>query len=230
MIRELIPGKLKDAVKFLIRPYYYGSGRYCPVCGNSSRKFAAAGADKRLDAKCAHCGALERHRLVWKFFKEKTNLSDGRGKKMLHIAPEVFFSKRLKQIPGLDYLTADLYDNSVNLKMDITKIQFPDNSFDIIYCSHVLEHVIDDRKAMREFYRTLKSGGWAAIMVPVNSEETFEDPSVTDPKERLKLFGPSDHVRIYGHDFAGRLREAGFRVEIIFPDDFLGDERLNFLV
>jgi ubiquinone/menaquinone biosynthesis C-methylase UbiE len=108
-------------------------------------------------------------------------------------------------------MTADLHSPAM-VKMDITNIQFPDETFDVVYCSHVLEHVPDDRKAMREFYRVLKSNGWAVLLVPIIVEKTFEDPSIDKPKDRLRLFGQSDHVRKYGRDYVDRLRESGFSV------------------
>jgi SAM-dependent methyltransferase len=113
--------------------------------------------------------------------------------------------------------------------MDITDIHYPDNSFDVIYCSHVLEHVTDDRKAMRELARVLKPGGWALIAVPfffapgktVFRDRTFEDPKVTTPAEREGVYGQNDHVRAYGLDFPDRLRESGFDVTVVtFPSSF----------
>ena len=127
---------------------------------------------------------------------------------------------------GDGYLTADLFDPRVMVKMDITNIQYPDETFDVIYCSHVLEHVPDDKKAMCEFYRVLKSDGWAILLVPVTAKETFEDPAITDPAERLRLFGQKDHVRVYGPDYADRLAEAGFKVDISTPSDFLTAEQI----
>jgi ubiquinone/menaquinone biosynthesis C-methylase UbiE len=100
------------------------------------------------------------------------------------------------------------------VKMDITDIQYPDNSFDVVYCSHVLEHVPDDRKAMRELARVLKPTGWAILAVPIFNEKTFEDPTITSPEERERVFRQSDHVRIYGRDFVDRLRESGFDVTV----------------
>ena len=106
-------------------------------------------------------------------------------------------------------------------KMDITEIHHQDESFDIIYCSHVLEHVPNDRKAIAEFYRTLRRSGWAVLNVPITADETFEDPSVTDPEERLRSFGQDDHVRRYGPDYKDRLEEAGFCVTVYSPQDLL---------
>lgn len=117
---------------------------------------------------------------------------------MLHVAPEPSFGVIFSKSKYIDYLSADLYDKSVMVKMDITDIQYPENYFDIIFCSHVLEHVLDDKKAMREFLRVLKPTGWAVLQVPIMAMKTIEDPSITDPDERLRVFGQHDHVRRYG--------------------------------
>ena len=159
-----------------------------------------------------HCGSVERHRFVWLFFKEHTDLFDGRDKSMLHVAPERCFEGRLRRLLPKGYVTADLANPRAMVKMDVTDIPYPDASFDIIYCSHVLEHVVDDRRAMREFYRVLKPGGWAVILVPITMDTTFEDERIVSPVERLKAFGQEDHVRRYGPDFVDRLRDAGFVV------------------
>jgi len=150
---------------------------------------------------------------MYLFINQKTDLLDGRRKKLLHVAPEISMRALFQSVDYIDYLSADLADVSAMEKIDITDIPYPENSFDVIYCSHVLEHVPDDRKAMREFFRVLKPGGWAILHVPINADATFEDPSVTDPKERERLFGQFDHVRLYGPDYADRLVEAGFAVE-----------------
>ena len=144
---------------------------------------------------------------------------DGKPKTMLHIAPEKSFSFRLEKILDTGYISADLDSPHAKIKMDITDIHYPDEFFDIVYCSHVLEHVSDDRKAMREFYRVLKKSGWALIQVPVEGKVTFEDPSITEPKERLRVFGQDDHVRIYGPDIVDRLQAAGFQVNVISIQD-----------
>ena len=227
-LRESLPEPIIKPIKktrdFIYRLTYHGSSRYCPVCGKSSIKFAAFGRPPRNDARCVYCGALERHRFVWEFFKHKTNLFDNNNKNMLHIAPEPFFEKRLKSYFSSGYISADLYDKKAMIKMDITDIQFPDGFFDVIYCSHVLEHINDDKKAIGEFYRVLKSNGWAIIMVPINSEKTFEDFSVTTPAERLRIFGQKDHVRSYGKDFIDRLTESGFIVKSYNPFDIFQKE------
>ncbi len=205
--------------------FYLGTRRWCPVCGKSSRRFLPHGRLPREEARCPQCGALERHRLLWLFLQKKTDLFDGRAKKMLHVAPETCFEPEFRSLLKEGYLTADLYDPRAMVKMDITDIHYPDGSFDIIFCNHVLEHITDDRQAMRELCRVLKQDGWAILLVPITSNETLEDPSVVDPGERLKLFGQEDHVRRYGPDYADRLRDAGFKVrrtnaaELMEPDD-----------
>jgi SAM-dependent methyltransferase len=226
-----ISSKLPKWAKEPLRPLrwiaegliYAGEGRVCPVCGKSSRRFKPSPIDRREDAQCVHCGALERHRLVWLFIQKKTTLFDGRSKKMLHVAPESCLEPRLRERLGDNYLTADLLNPRAMVRMDITDIQYADQTFDVIACSHVLEHVQDDRRAMREFCRVLTNDGWAIFLVPVTSDHTIEDPSIIDPEERLRVFGQADHVRRYGPDFVDRLREAGFAVGIIGINDVVND-------
>ena len=224
---KTIPSKLPESVKASLKHLrktarhilYYRTGRFCPVCGESSPRFFQFGLVPREDAKCIHCGALERHRLLWLFVSRRTNLFDGKPRKMLHVAPERCLESKLRQRLANNYLTADLIDPRAMVKMDITNIDYPDQSFDVIYCSHVLEHVQEDRKAMQEFYRILKDDGWAILLVPIIADKTFEDSSISDPEERLKIFGQKDHVRRYGPDYVDRLSEAGFRVEMITVND-----------
>ncbi|NET30420.1 MAG: methyltransferase domain-containing protein [Cyanothece sp. SIO1E1] len=199
--------------------------RFCPVCENPLDAFQPFGLIPRNEAKCLHCGALERHRLVW-LYLSRTGFFQTQPKKFLHVAPEIIFKSKFQQRFTSGYLTADLYAENVDLKMDITKIPFPNESFDVIYCSHVLEHVLDDRKAMSEFNRVLSVGGTAYIMVPITGDKTFEDPTVTSPEERERLFGQSDHVRLYGPDFLSRLSEQSWQVEMVSPEDFLSNKEI----
>jgi SAM-dependent methyltransferase len=168
----------------------------------------------RPQALCPVCGALDRHRLIYLYFIHKTNLFCGDEKTMLHIAPESQLSRVFQDVDYIDYLSADLSSPSAMVKMDITNIDYPDCSFDVIYCSHVLEHVSDDSKAMRELHRVLKADGWAILQVPISGETTFEDPTVTSREMRERLFGQNDHLRQYGRDFADRLGTAGFHVSV----------------
>ena len=188
---------------------------HCPCCNGVFPAFIAGGPNLRPNAYCPRCGSLERHRLLWLFLREKTNFFSA-NLKVLHVAPEKIFQEAFKMLPNLDYISADLASPLAMIKMDVTDIQFADNTFDVIICSHVLEHVPGDRKAMRELLRVLKPGGWAILQVPIDMTraETFEDPGITDPAERQRLFGQDDHVRWYGRDYGERLRESGFEVNV----------------
>lgn len=224
---ERVKAPLRRAKDFVAALPYRGTGRWCPVCERSSSRFREFGNPPRADAQCPRCGALERHRLVWLYFQRRTDLFDGRPKRVLHVAPELCLQPRLRRRLGSGYLTADLESPRAAVRMDVTDIRYPDESFDVVFCSHVLEHVPDDRRAMREFFRVLKGGGWAILLVPITAAATFEDPAVTDPAERLRLFGQEDHVRRYGPDYVDRLREAGFAVsttgiaDLASPDDIV---------
>ena len=218
---------IKKKIKYIInRLKYSGNKRKCPICGNTASSFLDFGIVTRSDAMCPFCRALERHRLFWLYIKRKTSFQNNPPTKALHVAPEAILEKKLRPLIGDGYFTADLFRPDVDLKMDITNIQFPENSFDFIYCSHVLEHVPDDRKAMREFKRVLSSNGMAILLVPITAEKTFEDPSVEEPKDRLRLFGQEDHVRRYGPDYICRLKEEGFTVEIVRREDFLSQDEI----
>jgi len=157
------------------------------------------------------------HRIAWLYFQKHTTLFDGSPKTLLHIAPEPELAKRFLSVPGMNYLPVDLDTRRpfVTERMDITEIGYPADSFDGILCSHVLEHIPDDRKAMRELCRVLKPGGWALFMVPLHGKPTEEDPNCTDPRERERRFGQFDHVRSYGIDLVQRLEESGFTVTVI---------------
>lgn len=210
--------KLKLIIKslrtFIAPIQYYGRKRFCPLCCKTSSRFRSFGVVPREEAQCVHCGALERHRFLWEFLNRRTNLFDGEMK-VLHVAPESCLEVRLIKRLGCNYLTADLFNPSAMVKMDVCNIPYPECSFDVIICSHVLEHVLDDRKAMREFYRVLNVNGWAILNVPIDREKTYEDSSIILPNERLKAFGQKDHVRCYGQDYVYRLRDSGFNVDIV---------------
>lgn len=223
-MRYRSPKRSSLAAEHIRALFWRGNRRFCTVCKNHVRRFTSYGHTKRPDAKCPVCGAVERHRFTWAFFEQRTDLFSGAPKRMLHIGPEPAFESRLRSRPYLDYLTADHQDIRADCLMDITAIQFSDNEFDVILCSHVLEHVQDDLKAMRELSRVLRPSGWATILVPMLAEQTFDDPSVTDPETRAKLFGQWDHVRAYGKDFTDRLASQGLQADVIFAHDLLAGE------
>jgi SAM-dependent methyltransferase len=212
----------------LISIFYLGNKVECPVCNGHFRKFLPygnQGVDNRL---CPKCLSLERHRLIWLFLNQKTNFFK-EPLKVLHIAPEQPFLKRFKNLKNLDYITADLESPIADVKMDIREMPFNDNTFDVLMCNHVLEHIDNELKATKEIFRVLKPGGWAILQVPLDSslEETYEDLSITNPKDREKLFGQYDHVRLYGRDYPKRLEKSGLKV---FPDKLveeIGEELAN---
>ncbi len=187
---------------------------FCPICLSQVQAFTPMG--KRANAKCPVCKSLERHRYTWVLLEERSPLMDGAPKRILEFGPAPSIAARIRQIPGVEYVTADLYNERGAIKMDIRDIRFPDASFDMVMCSHVLEHVVEDRLAISELYRVLKPGGYALIAVPVTTQVTFEDPSAITDEDRVRLYGIKDHVRRYGFDFPDRLREVGF--EVITPD------------
>lgn len=198
----------------LLKPFIRIFYRFeCPICRNGIKSFLPFGIVPRLNAQCPVCKSLERHRLVWLYFRHKTNLFVDKLK-MLHVAPESCLSVHLEKLPNIDYISADLNPSSAMVQTDITSIPFPDNTFDIIYASHVLEHIQEDIKAMRELHRILKPKGWAILQVPILVQETVEDPTIDTPEERERLFGQDDHVRKYGLDYGDRLNKAGFRVRV----------------
>ncbi len=203
-----------------------GIGQYCPICKKWAKTFRDYGNPARRNAQCPWCGSLERHRLTWAYFEKMTNLLDKQPKYMLHIAPEPSIEAKLKRELESGYVSADLI-NAAMIKMDITNIEFQNEAFDVIYCSHVLEHIPDDRRAIRELHRILKPSGWAIILVPISSSSTFEDPTVTDPAARRRLFGQEDHVRCYGPDYIERLQNAGFDVSLTKAADFLTKDEIQ---
>ena len=197
---------------------YLGKGKECPMCGCRRRKFLPYGyVVQRDNALCPNCLSLERHRLLWLYLMRETTLA-AEHPRLLHAAPEVALMRKFKELYKecpMKYITADLESPLADLHFDIQQIPIADGEFDAVICNHIMEHVEDDRKAMRELHRILRPGGWGIILSPVDLQraDTFEDDSITDRDERTRIFGQYDHRRIYGRDYAKRLAEAGFEVE-----------------
>lgn len=173
------------------------------------------GAGYRPNACCPVCKSFDRERLLYLFLLHETNIF-AKPQALLHVAPEPRLSEILQARPSIDYLTADKHSAGVMVRMEITNIQYHECRFDSIICNHVLEHVVDDRKAIRELYRVLRPDGWAILQVPVSMTlgKTYEDSCITTEEDRERAFGQSDHVRIYADDYVDRLEEAGFNVDI----------------
>jgi SAM-dependent methyltransferase len=200
--------------------FYRGNQVECPVCGGHFRKFMPYGYIKaRENALCPGCLSLERHRLMWLYLKKRTRLFSD-PLRVLHIAPEQCFHKRFRKLSNLNYITADLESPLADVKLDVQHMPFKESEFDVVICNHVLEHVPDDRRALREIFRVLKRGGFAILQVPLDysMEKTHEDSSITKPEDRKREFRQKDHYRMYGKDYLNRIMEAGF---VIGEDNFL---------
>jgi len=226
ILKAIIPLQFRPWIKrFVLRIAYFGNRYYCPVCKSHTRlqkplgldfpvikEKQIVGAGLRI-ALCPVCNSSDRIRLLYLFFKLKTNLFRD-PLRLLHLAPEPSLQQIFEKHKNIQYLTADLHQEDVMEKIDITHIQYPANTFDAIICNHVLEHIPNDALAMTELYRVLKPKGWAVLQVPVSKvlKSTFEDPSITDEADREILFGQKDHIRIYGIDYRERLAKAGFTV------------------
>lgn len=219
LILNLIPRPLLIRISYLIRPILAfsmrGSKHIDPIDEKAFESFLPYGYENpRENVLSPSTLSLERHRLLWLYLKNETNFFTA-PLKVLHFAPEQAFYKRFRKLKNLDYTTTDLNSPLADIKADICNLPFDNSSFDVIFCNHVLEHIPDDTKAMQELYRILKPGGWGIFQIPQDLKRatTYEDDSITDKKERAKIFGQYDHVRIYGRDYFDKLRKIGFTVE-----------------
>jgi SAM-dependent methyltransferase len=230
LILNTIPRPLLIRLSYVARPilafFLKGSTYTDPIDGKSFRSFLPYGYGKqRNNVLSPSTLSLERHRLLWLYLKNETNFFKkdtetipiviGTALRVLHFAPEQCFLKRFKKLDNIDYTTTDLLSPIADVKADICDLPFKDNSYDIILCNHVLEHIPDDTKAIQELYRVMKPGGYGVFQIPQDLSRgvTFEDNTITDKKERAKIFGQYDHVRVYGRDYFNKLRSVGFKVD-----------------
>jgi SAM-dependent methyltransferase len=202
---------------------YGGWGAECPCCGGRFRRFAEEAAAGRLS--CPRCESRQRHRLLCLHLGRDV-FAGGRTVRVLHFAPERSVRSFVERQRPASYLSVDLEAPDADLHADITALPLPDQSYDLVLCSHVLEHVPDDAAAMREMRRVLTAGGVAVIQSPVDASrhETFEDPSIDDPAVRKQLFSQEDHVRVYGRNIHERLMAAGFEAKLLAADSFGPEE------
>lgn len=233
LVLNTIPRPYLIKLSYLARPFlslWLKGDRYTdPIDGKSFKRFLPYGYGiQRPNVLSPSTLSLERHRLIWLYLKNETDFFK-KPLKVLHMAPEQCFLSLFRKMKNLDYTTADLYSPIVDIKADILDLPFEDNSFDLILCNHVLEHILDDQKAMKELFRVMKKGGMGIFQVPQEIErvKTFEDPSITDPEDRAKHFGQYDHVRVYGRDYFERLREAGFQVEEVDYSKVMSSEDID---
>ena len=220
LILNTIPRPLLIRMSYVARPLLAlalkGNKFTDPIDGKSFRMFLPYGYGKqRNNALSPSTLSLERHRLLWLYLKNETTFFTSKDKKkVLHFAPEQAFYKLFRNQKNIDYTTTDLFSPLADVKADICNLPFQDNSYDIIFCNHVLEHIPDDTKAMQELFRVLKTGGMAILQIPqdLSRATTFSDDTITDQKERAAIFGQYDHVRIYGRDYFDKLKSIGFKV------------------
>ncbi len=196
---------------------FRGNKVECPVCERKFRKFLSYGSKvaHRENVLCPYDLTLERHRLMWLYLKHHSDFFSVH-KKVMHIAPEQCFLDLFKKQKNLDYTTGDLVSPIADLHFDLHDIPLNDNTYDVIFCNHVLEHVADDNRCMQELFRIMQPGGWGIFQVPIdtNRTTTYEDPSITSPEEREKHFWQYDHVRLYGLDYPDKLGSVGFEVNL----------------
>ena len=240
-ILNTIPRPILIRLSIVVRPilaFLLKGNRFTdPIDGKSFRMFLPYGyGNQRNNVLSPSTLSLERHRLLWLYLQNETDFfqseldSDSSVKqpksiklrdtetssvlKVLHFAPEQEFHKRFKKQTNINYTTTDLLSPLADVKADICNLPFKDNEYDIIFCNHVLEHIPDDTKAMQELYRVLKPGGMGIFQIPqdLSRAVTFSDDTIVDQKERAKIFGQYDHVRIYGRDYFDKLRSIGFKV------------------
>lgn len=219
LVLNTIPRPLLIRLSYLAKPFLkfalLGSKYTDPIDGKSFSKFLPYGyINQRENVLSPSTLSLERHRLLWLYLQNETEFFYKKIK-VLHFAPEQAFYKRFRKLQNLDYTTTDLNSPLADVQADICDLPFKENEFDFILCNHVLEHIPDDTKAMQELYRILKPGGTAILQIPqdLKRANTFEDDSITNRKERERIFGQYDHVRIYGLDYFDKLRSIGFNVE-----------------
>ena len=234
-ILNTVPRPWLIKVSYLVRPiiaFSLKGKKYTdPIDGKSFRKFLPYGYGKqRENALSPSTLSLERHRLMWLFLRDDTDFFTSKEKiKTLHIAPEQCFLDLFRKQNNLEYITSDLESPIADVKADICNLPFDDNSFDVVFCNHVLEHIMDDTKAMQELYRVLKKGGFGIFQIPqdLSREKTFEDNTITNRRERAEIFGQYDHVRVYGRDYFKKLRSVGFEVDEIDYTKKITEEKLE---
>lgn len=220
ILLNTIPRPILIRLSYIARPVLAlalkGNTFTDPIDGKSFRMFLPYGyGTQRNNVLSPSSLSLERHRLLWLYLNNETDFFTSKEKKkVLHFAPEQAFHKLFRNQINLEYITTDLLSPLADVKADICDLPFEDNQYDFILCNHVLEHIPDDTKAMQELYRVLKPGGMAILQIPqdLKRDITFADDSITDQKERAKIFGQYDHVRIYGRDYFDKLRSIGFNV------------------
>ncbi len=235
---------VKDVVRTFARQARYalwhldsyrfaGSEFSCPICNGSFKRMKPLTGSCTIrgvitdlytkNAICPRCHSVARQRFVVAYLRQHTDLLIEK-RRVLHFAPELSIYN-LMRYSSADYVPVDIDSSRFAGDItyaDATDIPFPDNSFDAIICIHVLEHVVNDHKAMTEFFRVLRPGGMAIVAVPTYGPETWEDPSLDDAGRELQ-YGAREHVRLNGLDFGERLIATGFDVQVLSIDNVAGN-------
>jgi SAM-dependent methyltransferase len=224
--KHLLSPVARAARRVWFRWRYSGSGVTCPICEREFKSYVGS-----ETGCCPGCQTRDRCRLMWVFLRDQRPQLLSDSKAILQIAPDPGLESLFRNMQGVRYLSGDLYEPEALVRLDLTNLDLPDTCFDLVICIHVLAHVSNDRKAMREIHRVLRPGGTALIMTPLagDRDETFEDPSIIGPDAREKAYGEWDFVRTYGRDFEERLKEANLDVEKLFPAEDLSDEHRKVL-
>ena len=207
--------KISKPIFIIISILYRGNKVKCPICKIKLKKFFPYGRIIRDNALCPNCLSLERHRLIYLYLKNET-IFFNKKLNVLHIAPENCFISIFKSSKNINYTSGDLFSPLADIKMDIHKMPFKNNTFDVVLCNHVLEHLDDDIKALKEIIRVMKNGGFSILQVPFYyplPNNTLEDKTIIKASEREKAYGQSDHLRKYGKDYKKRLSSVGFKVD-----------------
>lgn len=232
-ILNVVPRPWLIKASYLAKPfldfYYKGNTFTDPINQKSYRKFLPYGYEnQRENVLAPGTLSLERHRLLWLYLNNHSDFFTA-PKKVLHVAPEQCFYKGFRKQTNLDYTTTDLFSPLADVKADICDLPFDNNTYDVVFCNHVLEHIADDAKAMSELFRVLKPGGWGIFQVPQDTKRknTYEDFSIVLPEERQLHFGQYDHVRIYGLDYFTRLEKAGFTVKPFKVTDHFSPQEIE---
>jgi len=236
--KQIVKFKESSVWKFYHKVIFYGNRYQCPVCNNTFRRMLPGGykypvlKEKKViggefddNLICPYCGSFGRDRSVYLYLKLKTDIFHKKYK-LLHVAPERSLQNIFLEYPDIDYTAVGLDTTLRTTKMDVTDLQLENETFDVVICNHVLEHIQNDIKAMSELYRVLKTGGWAILQVPISYTIpcTYENDNITEPHDRIREFGQEDHVRIYGNDYFDRLKKAGFETEKFSLKDEFGQE------
>jgi SAM-dependent methyltransferase len=220
--------KFERFLRTVFALFYKGNKVYCPICDKTFKKFIPLNPyQEKTNFLCPKCGSAQRQRLLWLYLTAKCLILTERLT-LIHFSPRPCLLNKLRSIARLTYITSDPVASHMDRNHDLTHIDENDASYDLAVCYHILEHIHQDRKAMQEVYRILKSAGIALFQVPYWQKETFEDADIDSPNLRRKTFGQQDHVRIYGyHDFIDRLQQTGFQVTPVSYAQQLGAQICN---